>query len=207
VSPPRQIPSYFEHLFDTPAQVVEPHDLDGGQKSPCYGASCAGGLISQASTSVSDAVLGPVLANPWRGHWRVAGPASSATTAIRPGSPTRRGATLTLMRASSGQTAAGGNSDVVQRMLSLSSIARLQRGAFVASSQVQIYASRTPRTAALAQSMATRGWMNHPTETPLPSGQTRQRLTTRPEELISMVSCAPITGRPAVEASVRSARV
>src|SRR5271166_6334393 len=75
------------------------------------GSSFAGGLTSRASTSVIDTVSGSVLANPWRGRLTVTGPARSATVAIRPRSPTRRGATLTGICLSSGQAAALANND------------------------------------------------------------------------------------------------
>ena len=139
----------------------------------------------------------------------------TAVVAIRPGSPTRRGATLTCIRVSSGQASEHENSDASsasarscaartmrsipagrrakqpyilfsrspttttdaacvsnsaarsaprsQRMLSLSSNARSRRGSGpVFSARVQIWASRTPRTASVSLSIATMGWMTKP---------------------------------------------
>ena len=80
-------------------------------KRQCSGSWFAGGLISRASTRVIDTVAASVLANPSRGRLRVTGPARRATVASRPGSPTRRGATLTCRHVKSGQAAALANSD------------------------------------------------------------------------------------------------
>jgi hypothetical protein len=95
-----------------------------------------------------------------------------------------------------------------QRMLSLSSIARWRRGAAsMASSRVQICASSRPRTASVSLSMATRGWMKKPAETPSPAAPSPRRLAVRPAKLISVVSCATTMRRPAVADCVRPARV
>ena len=85
-----------------------------------------------------------------------------------------------------------------QRMLSLSSIARLRRGAAsISSSRVQICASSRPRTASVSLSMATRGWMKNPAETPSPAAPSPRRLASRPAKLISVVSWATTIRRPA----------
>src|SRR6202521_1203365 len=93
-----------KHLFDAPAQGYNRTISHAASASPtsrlvnrrqCSGSWFAGGSISRASTRVIDTVAASVLANPWRGRLRVTGPARKATVATRPGSPTRRGATLT----------------------------------------------------------------------------------------------------------------
>jgi hypothetical protein len=72
---------------------------------------------------------------------------------------------------------------------------------------LHVSATSRPRTASVSLSMATRGWMKNPAETPSPAAPSPRRLAPRPAKLISVVSCATTMCRRAVAASVLPARV
>src|SRR6202171_4628459 len=90
----------------------------------------------------------------------------------------------------------------IQRALSLSSISRLARGATGALPRVQMRAPTSPRTASSSASTATIGWTKNPGVLPSPPGPRPLRPAQR-AKLISLVSCAHTTRRPAQARTVR----
>src|SRR5882672_3068793 len=90
----------------------------------------------------------------------------------------------------------------IQRALSLSSISRLARGATGALPRVQMRAPTSPRTACSSASTATIGWTKNPGVLPSPPGPRPLRPAQR-AKLISLVSCAHTTRRPAQARTVR----
>src|SRR6266702_171549 len=91
----------------------------------------------------------------------------------------------------------------IQRMDSLSSIARARRAFARLLGRVQICACTAPSNASSSASTATIAWQKNPGVFPSPAGPSPRRLRCRPLKLISVVSCAATIRLPAQAAAVR----